>query len=60
MRTTKIYDFEKFDRLLNADPEHLHIHIVDSPPGYKIRPLRGESEVQDYVIFIVPHLALRR
>jgi len=31
MRTTKIYAFEKFDGLLNADPEQPHIHIVDMP-----------------------------
>lgn len=31
MRTINIYNFEPFDRLLNADPEHPHIHLVDMP-----------------------------
>jgi ribosomal protein S18 acetylase RimI-like enzyme len=31
MRITKRCDFEKLEDLLNADPEHPHIHIVDMP-----------------------------
>ena len=31
MRTTKTYDYGKLNSLLNADPQHPHIHIVDMP-----------------------------
>jgi ribosomal protein S18 acetylase RimI-like enzyme len=31
MKTAKIYDYEKLNGLLNSDPDHPHIHIVDMP-----------------------------
>jgi len=31
MKTTKIFDYEKLYGLLNADPQHPHIHNVDMP-----------------------------
>lgn len=60
MRTAKTFDYEKLDHLLETDPEHPHIHIVDMPyriasiwqdQGCEIGIWEKDSQVIGWAIF---------